>query len=159
MLPVLGPGLVLRLFQPAADGWPFFPVQFFSGELPEGRRDHVRVPALEEHQVTGMLAGGVLLQSKIQAVLLRRGRKGLDVLVRDLDIGDAGIVLHQLPEGLFAETPQFQVTLIADSGVIPELYAPGSPTQTPSICAVKPAPMTLGLLQTAVTARGKWKLS
>ena len=64
-----------------------------------------------------------------------------------------------LPEGLFAETPQFQVTLIADSGVIPELYAPGSPTQTPSICAVKPAPMTLGLLQTAVTARGKWKLS
>ena len=39
-----------------------------------------------------MLAGNVLLQSKIQAVLLRRGRKGPDILIRDLDIRNAGVV-------------------------------------------------------------------
>lgn len=95
-------GLLLRLFQLTPNGRDFLTAQVFSGKLPEGRRNHVGIPALEEHQVSGMLAGGVLLQSKIQAVLLRRGRKGPDILIRDLDVGNAGVVLHKLPERLLA---------------------------------------------------------
>ena len=102
LLLVLRFGLLLRLFQLAPDGRGFLAAQVFSGKLPEGRCNHIGVPALEEHQVTGMLAGSVLLQRKIQAVLLRRGRKGPDILIRDLDVGNAGVVLHKLPEGLLS---------------------------------------------------------
>ena len=58
-----------------------------------------------------MLAGNVLLQSKIQAVLLRRGRKGPDILIRDLDVGNAGVVLHKLPERLLA-VPELGIFLV-----------------------------------------------
>ena len=58
-----------------------------------------------------MLAGSVLLQRKIQAVLLRRGRKGPDILVCDLDIGHAGVVLHKLPERLLA-VPEWGIILV-----------------------------------------------
>ena len=72
------------------------------GKLPEGRRDNVGIPALEEHQIARYLAAGVLFQCEVNAVLLGGGRKGPDVLVGDLDVGNAGVVLHQLPEGLLA---------------------------------------------------------
>ena len=58
-----------------------------------------------------MLAGSVLLQSKIQAVLLRCGRKGPDILICDLDVGNAGVVLHKLPERLLA-VPELRIFLV-----------------------------------------------
>ena len=99
---MLGFGLLLCLLQFLADGGLFLFLQVLCGELPEGRRDNVGIPALEEHQVAGYLAAGVLFQSKVNAVLLGGGGKGPDVLVGDLDVGNAGVVLHQLPEGLLA---------------------------------------------------------
>ena len=80
----------------------FLFLQVNCGELPEGRRNDVGIPALEEHQVAGDLAAGVLFQCEVNAVLLGGGRKGPDVLVGDLDIGNASVVLHQLPEGLLS---------------------------------------------------------
>ena len=104
-------GLLLRLFQLTPDRGSVLAAQVFSGKLPEGRCNHIGVPALEEYQVPGMFAGGVLLQSKIQTVLLRRGRKDPDVLIRDLDIGNAGVVLHKLPERLLA-VPELWIILV-----------------------------------------------
>ena len=54
-------GLLLGLFQPAPDGGAFLTIQIFGGELPESRGDHIGIPAFEEHQIPGMLAGGILL--------------------------------------------------------------------------------------------------
>ncbi len=99
---MLGFGLLLCLLQFLADGGLFLFLQVLCGELPEGRRDNVGIPALEEHQVAGYLAAGVLFQREVNAVFLGGGGKGPDVLVGDLDVGNAGVVLHQLPEGLLA---------------------------------------------------------
>ena len=74
----------------------------FFAENPEGRRDNVGILALEEHQVAGNLVAGVLFQSKVNTVLLGGGGKGPDVLVGDLDVGNAGVVFHNLSEGLLA---------------------------------------------------------
>ena len=97
---VLGFGLLLCLIQLLADGGLFLFLQVLCGELPEGRRDDIGIPALEKHQVAGYLAAGVLFQSEVNTVLLGGGGKGPDILVGDLDVGNAGVVLHQLPEGL-----------------------------------------------------------
>lgn len=99
---MLGFGLLLRLLQLLADRGLFLFLQVNCGELPEGRRDDVGIPALKEHQIAGNLAAGVLFQRKINAVLLGGGGKGTDVLIGDLDVGNAGVVLHKLPEGLLA---------------------------------------------------------
>ena len=48
------------------------------------------------------LSAGVLFQRKVNAVLLGGGGKGPDVLVGDLDVGNAGVVFHNLSEGLLA---------------------------------------------------------
>ena len=85
-----------------ADRGLFLFLQVLCGELPEGRRDNVGIPALEEHQVAGNLVAGVLFQSKVNTVLLGGGGKGPDVLVGDLDVGNAGVVFHNLSEGLLA---------------------------------------------------------
>ena len=88
--------------------WRGFFVTFFlffqvlCGELPEDRRDDVGIPALEEHQIARYLSAGVLFQREVNTVLLGGGGKDPDVLVDDLDVGNAGVVLHKLPEGLLA---------------------------------------------------------
>ena len=99
---MLGFGLLLRLLQLLADRGLFLFLQVNCGELPEGRRDDVGIPALKEHQIAGNLAAGVLFQRKVNAVLLGGGGKGTDVLIGDLDVGNASVVLHKLPEGLLA---------------------------------------------------------
>ena len=99
---MLGFGLLLRLLQLLADRGLFLFLQVNCGELPEGRRDDVGIPALKEHQIAGNLAAGVLFQRKVNAVLLGGGGKGTDVLIGDLDVGNAGVVLQKLPEGLLA---------------------------------------------------------
>ena len=82
---VLGFGLLLCLIQLLADGGLFLFLQVLCGELPEGRRDDIGIPALEKHQVAGYLAAGVLFQSEVNTVLLGGGGKGPDILVGDLD--------------------------------------------------------------------------
>lgn len=71
-----------------------------------------------------------------------------------------------LPDGLFIETPQFNINLMGSanttdqaSGVMLELYSLGSATQSPHICAIRPGPAAaiVGTLQTSIYARGKWK--
>ena len=99
---MLGFGLLLCLLQLLADRGLFLFLQVLCGELPEGRRDNVGIPALEEHQVAGYIAAGVLFQREVNAVLLGGDGKGPDVLVGDLDVGNAGVVLHKLPEGLLS---------------------------------------------------------
>ena len=80
----------------------FLFLQILCGELPERRRNDVGIPPLEKHQVAGYLAAGVFFQRKVNTVLLGGGGKDPDVLVGDLDVGNAGVVLHQLPEGLLS---------------------------------------------------------
>ena len=91
---MLGPlrRLFLRLCQTLPDGRLFLSGHFLCRELLEGCRDRVGVPALEEHQIPGMICDLVLLQSKVDVVLLRHTGERPDVLVRDLNVGKTGVL-------------------------------------------------------------------
>ena len=62
-----------------------------------------------------------------------------------------------LPEGLFTETPTFQILLWGTSGVMLETYGLGSNTNTPYICATRPSGFTVETLITSIYAIGRWK--
>ena len=98
------------LFQPFLDGGLFLFLQVLCGELTESHFDDVGIPPLEEHQVAGYLAASILFQCEVNAVFLGGGGKGPDVLVGDLDVGNAGVVLHKLPESLLS---MVQLDLVA----------------------------------------------
>ena len=57
------------------------------------------------------VSGLLIFQGKVDAVLLRRGGERLDILVRDLNVGNAGVVLHKLPERLLA-VPELRIFLV-----------------------------------------------
>ena len=99
--PVFGLGLFLGLGQPLPDGGALLPVQGHGGELLEGRLKLVLVLRLEEHIVVRWVGGGVLFQGIVDVILLRHRRKRLDVLLRDLDVGQGGPMLFELVQGLF----------------------------------------------------------
>jgi hypothetical protein len=65
-----------------------------------------------------------------------------------------------LPEGLFVGTPQFSITPTgsgSSSGVLLETFSHGSATKSPSICIIRPASATVGIVQTSIMAKGRWK--
>ena len=63
-----------------------------------------------------------------------------------------------LPSGLFFDTPIFNISLIADGGVMLQTYSLGSPTRSPSLCAVRPDNLsTITTLNTSIIAYGRWK--
>ena len=62
-----------------------------------------------------------------------------------------------LPSGLFAETPQFSITLSGGGGAMLETYSKGSATQTPHMCVVRPTPTTIDTVNTSIVAYGRWK--
>lgn len=97
-----GPGLFLGLGQPLLDGGALLPVQGHGGELLEGRLELILVLGLEEHIVVRGLRSGVFLQGIVDVILLRHRRKCLDVLLRDLDVGQGGPMLFELVQGLFS---------------------------------------------------------
>ena len=73
----------------------------FPSDLPgsvflKGGGQSVSVPGLEEHQVFGNFSRSVFLQRVIHAVFAGHPLKGLDIPVRDLDIGHALSLPHQL---------------------------------------------------------------
>ena len=74
--------------------------------LPNARPSRVgvsgRYPVIPPIKLAGYLAAGVLFQSEVNTVLLGGGGKSPDVLIGDLDVGNAGVVLHQLPDGLLS---------------------------------------------------------
>lgn len=78
------------------------PAQGHGGELLEGRLELVLVLRLEKHIVVRGLGVGVLLQGIVDVVLLRHRRKRLDVLLRDLNVGQGGPMLFELVQGLFS---------------------------------------------------------
>ena len=79
---MLGFGLLLRLLQLLADGGFFLFLQVLCGELTESRRDDVGIPPLEEHQVAGYLAAGILFQCEVNAVFLGGGFSSPASLIR-----------------------------------------------------------------------------
>ena len=56
----------------------------------------------EEDQIVGRLDGNVLLECKVQTVFAGSTLKGLDVAVRHFNVGDGGILAHQMLDGLLA---------------------------------------------------------
>lgn len=62
-----------------------------------------------------------------------------------------------LPSDLFVETPQFSITLTGSGGTMLETYSTGSANQTPLMCAVRPNNVTIDILNTSITAYGRWK--
>ena len=78
------------------------PAQGHGGELLEGRLELVLILRLEKHIVVRGLGVGVLLQGIVDVVLLRHRRKRLDVLLRDLNVGQGGPMLFELVQGLFS---------------------------------------------------------
>ena len=97
---MLGLGLLLGLGQPFPDGGALLPAQGHGGELLEGRLELVFVLRLEEHIVVRWVGCGVLLQGIVDVILLRHRRKRLDVLLRDLDVGQGSPMLFELVQGL-----------------------------------------------------------
>ena len=71
---MLGFGLLFRLVQRLADGGLFLFLQVLCGELPEGRRYDVGIPALEEHQVAVIVRLAVYAKGKNA----RKYRKGIE---------------------------------------------------------------------------------
>ena len=82
------------LCQLRSERW--LPVELSSGELLEGCRNGIRVPALEKHQIPGLFRSGILFQREIHMVFFRRPGKAPDVLLRDLDIGKPRVLTGQL---------------------------------------------------------------
>jgi hypothetical protein len=66
-----------------------------------------------------------------------------------------------LPSGLFVDTPVFHILLTgtgqSGSGTLLETYSAGSSTQTPNMCAIRPAAATVDILNTSISAKGRWK--
>ena len=46
--------------------------------------------------------GNVLLEREVQTVFAGSSLKGLDVAVRHFDVGDGGVLTHQMLDGLLA---------------------------------------------------------
>ena len=74
----------------------------FRRVLLECCRQSVSIPSFEEDKVFWNIAGFVLFQSKVNAVLPRNTLKILDVLVGDLDVGDTLVLSNQFLNGLLS---------------------------------------------------------
>ncbi len=61
----------------------------------------VRVPAFEEHQVTGC-SPLTFFRAKSMPYFFAVALKGFDIAVGDLDVGNARVLLHKLPHGLLS---------------------------------------------------------
>ena len=68
----------------------------------EGGGHDINVPPFEEDKVAGRFYGNVLLERKVQTVFAGSTLKGLDVAVRHFDVGDGGVLAHQMLDGLLA---------------------------------------------------------
>ncbi len=66
------------------------------GKLLESGGQCVCVPALEEYKVAGRGFRRVLFQRKVDTVLFRGTLKGFDVVLCDLNVGNACVLLHKL---------------------------------------------------------------
>lgn len=77
----------------------------FGGVLRERRRKRVVVAGLEKDEVLRRRDAAVLFECEIDAVFARRALEGLDVLVCDLDAGNALILSDELPDALLAADP------------------------------------------------------
>lgn len=62
-----------------------------------------------------------------------------------------------LPSNLFIETPQFNITLVSNLGVMLQVFSEGSATNTPYLAAARPYGGTIGKLSTSIAAFGRWK--
>ena len=94
--------LSFLLIQLVPDGRLFLLLDGFCGELLEGGGHHINVPPLEEDKIAGRLNGNVLLERKVQTVFAGSSLKGLDVAIRHFDVGDGGVLAHQMLDGLLA---------------------------------------------------------
>ena len=90
------------LIQLVPDGRLFLLLDRLGGELLEGGGHDINVPSLEEDKIAGRLYGNVLLERKVQTVFAGSPLKGLDVAVRHFDVGDGGVLAHQMLDGLLA---------------------------------------------------------
>jgi len=99
---VLRLALGFLLIQLVPDGRLFLLLDRLGGELLEGGGHYINVPSLEEDKIAGRLNGNVLLECKVQTVFAGSPLKGLDVAVRHFDVGDGGILAHQMLYGLLA---------------------------------------------------------
>ena len=84
------------------DGRLFLLLDGFGGELLERGGHNINISSLEEDKIAGRLNGNVLLERKVQTVFAGSTLKGLDVAVRHFNVGDGGILAHQMLDGLLA---------------------------------------------------------
>ena len=84
------------------DGRLFLLLDRLSGKLLERGGHHINVPSLEEDKIAGRLNGNILLERKVQTVFAGSPLKGLDVAIRHFNVGNGGILAHQMLDGLLA---------------------------------------------------------
>ena len=94
--------LSFLLIQLVSDRRLFLLLDGFSGELLERGGHNINISSLEEDKIAGRLNGNVLLERKVQTVFTGCSLKGLDVAVRHFDVGDSGVLAHQMLDGLLA---------------------------------------------------------
>lgn len=77
-------------------------MQLSGCKLLKGSSNGICIPAFEEHQITGLFRGGVLLQGEIHMVLFRNMGKCLDILVADFNVSQPRILPGKMFQRLLA---------------------------------------------------------